>query len=268
MRPRPCSAGPSIGPRAVSSAPPVMRPVDPKFSRWTLDDHILLDVPAVVYHVRRQTGAPQVAWVGHSMGGIVALAHLARFENPGIGRLVTVGSQLTMPQGQVAGRLIRELIQTREGQLAGVIRGAELAAHVKTSTQNLFFNVPNVSPSIYEALTTWAIEVPSIGLMKQYLDLADRGVLLDAGRKFDYAAAVGNVKVPVFLSCGAADSFAPPPVQKFLYDRIGSTDKTLVIFGRAQGLRGRHGTRRRPGGPQLTDASLPRPWPGGWPPPH
>ncbi len=46
--------------------------------------------------MKRHTQAPEVAWVGHSMGGIIALCHLAKYRNPGIGRLVTVGSQVTM----------------------------------------------------------------------------------------------------------------------------------------------------------------------------
>ncbi|MFO0908731.1 MAG: hypothetical protein U0794_10290 [Isosphaeraceae bacterium] len=92
-----------------------------------------------------------------------------------------------------------------------------------------------VAPGVYEALTTWATDIPAIGLMKQYLLMADRGALHDATGKFNYAQGVGNVKVPVLLACGATDQFAPPKVQKFLYDRIGSTDKTLLIFGRAAG---------------------------------
>ena len=81
-------------------APTGYATVDPKAANWTMDHHIAYDVPALVNLVRRQTGAPEVAWVGHSMGGIVAIACLARYENPGIGRLVTVGTQVTMPEGQ------------------------------------------------------------------------------------------------------------------------------------------------------------------------
>lgn len=209
--------------------------LDPKYANWTMDDHIAHDVPALVYLVKLRTGHKQVAWVGHSMGGIVALAHLSRFKNPGIGRLVTVGSQLTMPQGRVAGQFFRELLTTREWQLAGTSPGAELIARSMTSVHGLFFNERNVAPAVYEALTTWAVDVPSVGLMKQYLQLSEKGVLLDASGRFNYAQALGNVKVPVLIAGGASDVFAPPAVQQFIHDRVGSTDKTLLIFGRASG---------------------------------
>jgi pimeloyl-ACP methyl ester carboxylesterase len=170
------------------------------------------------------------------MGGIVALAHLSRFKNPGIGRLVAIGSQFTMPQGEVPAQFAREMLATRQNQVAGALRGPDLIAQSQTGVHNLFFNEKNVLPKVYQALTTDATDIPSIGLMEQYLVLAERGVLLDARRQFPYASGLPNVRIPVFLGCGASDRFAPPSVQKFLYDHIGSTDKTVVVFGRARGF--------------------------------
>lgn len=210
--------------------------IDPHYANWTMDDHIARDVPALVRMVRRHTGAPAVAWVGHSMGGIVALGCLARYDNPGIGCLVTVGSQVTMPQGQVAGQFLSELLETRRRQLAGQLGGNQLMTQTKTSVHNLFFNSQNVSPEVYDALSGWATDVPAIGLMQQYMHLSNRGVLLDAKGEFNYAKAVGNIKVPIFISCGEQDNFAPPKVQQFLFNHVGSTDKTLYIFGRSRNL--------------------------------
>ncbi|AGA29070.1 alpha/beta fold hydrolase [Singulisphaera acidiphila] len=210
--------------------------LEPKYANWTMDHHIAYDVPALVKMVRRHTGAAEVAWVGHSMGGIVALGCLARYQNPGIGRLVTVGSQVTMPEGQVAIQFLTEMLTKRQLQLAGQWNSKEVMTQTRTSVNNLFFNARNVDPKIYEALTGWATDVPAIGLMQQYMLLANKGELLDSKGQFNYARAVGNVKVPIFISCGEQDSFAPPIVQRYLYDHVGSTDKTLFIFGKSQGL--------------------------------
>ncbi len=216
-------------------APTGYASLDPKFSRWNLDDHILYDVPAFVHLVRSRTGAPSVAWVGHSMGGIIALAHLARFQNPGIGQLVTVGSQVTMPNGQLALQFFSEMIQTRQGQLAGQFVPEELALQTKTSVDNMFFNERNVSGNVYRTLTTTAVDVPSIGLLQQYMTMAQRGELHDAQKQFNYARSLRNVQVPILITCGSSDQLAPPEVQQFIFQNVGSTDKTLNIFGRAQG---------------------------------
>lgn len=209
---------------------------DPKYANWTLDHHIAYDVPAFVRLVRNQTKAPEVTWIGHSMGGIVALGHLARYQNPGIGKLITVGSQMTMPQGQLVLQLTRELLLTRESQLAGQLDSRQLVEQTKTSVNNLFFNEQHVLPKVYEALSTYAKDVPAIGLLQQYSVMGQTGELLDARKQYNYAKNLGNVKVPIFISCGEADQLAPPVVQRYLYDHVGSTDKTLVLIGKSNGF--------------------------------
>ncbi len=210
--------------------------VDSKYSKWTLDDHINYDVPALVWMVRRTTGAAEVAWVGHSMGGIVALGHLSRYQNPGIGKLVTIGSQMTMPDGQVIIQFVEELMRTRQRELTGLVTTTDAALQTRQSVHNLFFNEQNIGATSYQALATWAKDTPSTGLLKQYLILGSRGELLDASKQFSYARALGNVQVPILIAGGAADQLAPPSVQEYLHRHVGSTDKTLWILGRVQGL--------------------------------
>lgn len=217
-------------------APTGYTTIDPKYADWNLDDHINYDVPTFVRLVRKVTGAPEVAWVGHSMGGIVALGHLARFQNPGIGRLVTVGSQVTMQDAQLVLPFLSEMLRTRQVQLMGNPQPADLAAATRTSVNNLFFNTSHVSGPIYQSLSMDRVDVPALGLMKQYLTLATEGELKDSSKQFNYAQSLGNVQVPVLITCGALDRFAPPAVQQDVYNRIGSTDKTLLVFGRARGF--------------------------------
>ncbi len=217
-------------------APTGYATLDPKFSKWNLDDHVNYDVPALVHLVRQSTGAPGVTWIGHSMGGIIALAHLTRYQNPGILKLVTVGSQMTMPDGQLAVQFLTEMIRTRQGQLAGQLIPEELIADAKTSVDNMFFNERNVDPRVYQSLTTSGTDIPSIGLLQQYMTMATRGELLDASKQYSYARSLQNVTVPVLLACGSMDQLAPPPVQQYLHDHVGSADKTLMVFGRASGF--------------------------------
>src|SRR5690606_2766822 len=59
---------------------------------WTIDDLLRHDVPAAVQFVTQLTRSSQVDWVGHSMGGMLILAHLNRSADPSVRRVVTVGS--------------------------------------------------------------------------------------------------------------------------------------------------------------------------------
>ena len=186
--------------------------------------------------MKKETGSPSVAWVGHSMGGIVAIAHLARFPNPGIGKLIAIGSQVTMPNGQVVVGFFDEMIRSRQAEMLGQMSHEQMLDVTRTTTQNLFYNVQNIQPSIAEALSTWAADVPGVGLMKQYMTLSNQGELLDAAGKYNYARNLKNITIPVLFGCGDADRFAPPVCQKYLIDNVASADKTLIIFGRASGL--------------------------------
>ena len=192
-------------------APTGFATLDPRYANWNLDHHVAYDLPALVKLVRHHTGAEQVTWIGHSMGGIVALCHLSRYQNPGIGRLVTVGSQVTMPDGQVLVQFLLEMIKTRQGQLAGALGGAELLMQSRTSVHNMFFNERNVSPAVYEALATSAKDVPSIGLLQQYMVLGTKGELFDSRKEFNYARGLGNVRIPILIAGGASDQLAAPP---------------------------------------------------------
>lgn len=217
-------------------APTGFASVDPRFAEWSLDDHINYDLHALVWLVKRQTGATEVAWLGHSMGGIIALAHLAKYRNPGIARLAAVGSQVTMIDAQLVIPFLQEMLRARQSQLVGKLEPQELVAITQTSVNNLFFNVNHVSSKVYSELSMERVDLPSIGLMKQYLTMATQGELHDDTKRFNYARALGNVQVPLLVACGSLDRFAPPPVQSYMYDRVGSTDKTLLVFGRRQGF--------------------------------
>jgi pimeloyl-ACP methyl ester carboxylesterase len=47
-----------------------------------MDDQAKIDVPAILDYVREETGAERVNWVGHSLGGMLMLAHLETTEHP------------------------------------------------------------------------------------------------------------------------------------------------------------------------------------------
>ncbi|WP_435017854.1 alpha/beta hydrolase [Tundrisphaera sp. TA3] len=217
-------------------APTGYATIDPKYANWTMDDHIEHDVPAVVQFVRKMTGAPDVTWMGHSMGGIVAIARMAKYRTPGIGRLIAVGSQVTMPNGQIVTQYLDSLLSGRQLELTGQIDAARAVEMGQEGLQDMFFNIRNVDRKVYEALTTWATDVPSIGLMKQYMLLSRRGELLDAAGSYSYARNLANVTVPCLFACGAADRFAPPAVQQQMHAGVGSADKSLAYFGRAAGF--------------------------------
>ena len=59
---------------------------------WNFDDFVERDIPAALDRVRMKTGAEQVNWVGHSMGGLVMYAFLQEQGREAVASAVAVSS--------------------------------------------------------------------------------------------------------------------------------------------------------------------------------
>ncbi len=70
--------------------------------RATFDDYAAYDVPAAIEFVCLQTDAERVDWVGFSMGGMLAYAHLGARRGARIRKLVTIGSPVHFEAHPVA----------------------------------------------------------------------------------------------------------------------------------------------------------------------
>lgn len=70
-------------------------PFSPERYNWTISDYIFGDAVAALDLARKQTGARNLIWLGHSMGGLIGASLMASGADRGkIRRLVTLGSPL------------------------------------------------------------------------------------------------------------------------------------------------------------------------------
>lgn len=213
--------------------------LDPKYSRWTFDDHVDYDVPAILNLVRQHTGSKKVSWVGHSMGGNVALAYLCKYgQDESIARLATIGSQLTMPEGQLFLQILLEMVRLRDVQLSGRNPNVE---ELFVGMNRVFFNEANADPDIVARLMTEVWDMPSGGVTRQYVDLATSGVFRDVKRERTYVEGLSRIQCPFLCMGGSVDQVAPPRVQRSLYEAVSSQDKRMLIVGRSNGFRTEYG---------------------------
>ncbi|RJP61494.1 MAG: alpha/beta fold hydrolase [Candidatus Auribacter fodinae] len=210
---------------------------DPRYINWVLDDYADRDIPAVLKYVRSATGQQKVLWVGHSMGGIIMLIYLINNHDPDIAGLVTVGSQLTMPPGQVAAAYIQQMQYLRLMEIAGNSVEMERAKKIAQETaDDLFFNPANRDPQTAAMLHSIGSDTPAVGVLGQYLELMASGELKTYDNTFNYAQNASRVNVPYLMMAGASDQLAPPSTQQFLYNNVSSSDKTKIILGPQEGF--------------------------------
>jgi pimeloyl-ACP methyl ester carboxylesterase len=209
-------------------------------SSWTVDDLVRFDLPAILDYVQRETGQGRVNWIGHSLGGMMIFPFLELSTEPQrIANFVGMGStiiQATTPQKDMlranlairgilsiasAGRLGRPLTYVRLPGLGMIDRFYYSAENVDRSTISRFYG--------------YTLEDPGPGALRQFAPYLRSGHLLSADRRIDYSARLGEVTVPTLMVAGAGDLISDVPSTRMTFDALGSVDKTLLVFGKANG---------------------------------
>ena len=79
LRGRPNSDGPETG----------------RGQNWSVDDYLLCDLPRAVEYILEDSGAKQLHWVGHSLGGVLGYFYQVRHKSHQLKSMITFASSLT-----------------------------------------------------------------------------------------------------------------------------------------------------------------------------
>ena len=190
---------------------------------WTLDDYGRFDLKAAIDHIRAETGSEQVAYVGHSMGGMVAAVYHACTATTPCPRWSLLPRGLRPPRplpGPEPGRLPVGRPDLPRRRLRPAVRADRpppprggAALHPRQPGRG---DAPrDVPPGVGEV---------SRGEMRHLLEV-HTGKLASADGKRDYLGALETLDVPLMVIAGGRRNRAPDRVWPF-YARAGSTDKT------------------------------------------
>jgi pimeloyl-ACP methyl ester carboxylesterase len=207
-----------------------------------VDDHIRLDAPAVLEHIARDSGAERVYWVGHSLGGLIGyavaqgegasrLAGLVTIASPAyfaqhrpfLRRALTVGSVLAWP------RIFRQAWMSRAL--------APFLGHLTLPLTEILVNPEHIPPPLQRKLYANLIGSVSRKVLLQFRDWLTHDAFRSEDHSVDYRKGLERLRLPVLVLGGSQDALAPSYCIEAAYAQLGSTDKTLVIFGREHGDR-------------------------------
>ncbi|MBM4282629.1 MAG: alpha/beta hydrolase [Deltaproteobacteria bacterium] len=225
------------------------------FSRWvgvTFDDFAGLDLPAVVDHVLATTGAPQVALVGHSMGGLVAYAALSSGMGSKIAAAVTLGSPLGFPRGLAVAPFLRPLLPLAPlapGLFGGALGRAVAPFLLRGDTPYLknWLILEHVDGRAMRRVMYRAVQDVPRGVMFQFKDWLEHDVFRSKDAAVDYRARLHGVATPVLVVEAPRDGLADvaavrralsllPAAEHFVAGRAGGCSVDYghidVLFGR------------------------------------
>ena len=202
---------------------------------WSLDDHIQKDVPAAIDKVRAVTGAPQVHFVGHSMGGIVLYLSLILLGGERFRSGVTIGSSLDYcATGSDFDQLIKLkwlvswLPAVPMGALASAL--APLTGRFPNLADEFMYRAANTDRLLYRRLIANGYQAVSGPVFWQLETGFTQGGIRSADRSVAYSEKLGSVRTPVYVIAGGADRQCAISAAKRTFDALGSSDKRFSEY--------------------------------------
>ena len=207
---------------------------------WTFDDLAIHDVPTAVHHVARITRRP-VAWVGHSMGGMLLYASLGHptGETLPIAAGVTLAAPVAFPAASSEllariGRLILDVAHPEtihQRLVLGVLW--HLVGH--TAMLEIGMNPANVDRRVVGAALPCALSNVPRAKLRQLSEWSLTGRFASVDGRVDYRAALARVTTPLLVIAGAADRLATPDTVQRALEHLPARTVTYLEAGRAQG---------------------------------
>ncbi|MCK6556350.1 alpha/beta hydrolase [Candidatus Binatia bacterium] len=213
---------------------------------WTFEDYVQHDAPAALQKVLHETGARQVHWVGHSMGGMIAYALLMTPAQGKIASAVTLGSPTMSDVGHPLidfGLPYRWLLgwlpdRVPLGTLARF--GAPFAAMLNelwsASIAELGWYPGNADVKLLRTLMLTAVDDLPASLLREFAQWYETKHMSDRYAMFDFTDHLERISTPLLIVAGSKDGLTPARDLERVYRRVGARHKRFCIVGKQYGF--------------------------------
>lgn len=217
--------------------------------KWSIDDHVNQDIPAIIEFVKKETGGSQISWIGHSMGGIIMYCYLATHDQGDIKGLVTIGSAIYTAEPPDEGSMVNKIISQKPIRRASLLVNMTIPSQIRNLTLGMaklpweerYYNHENMDRLTAIRMFRLCVNDTSDDVVAQYADLLNTGELRSLDGKINYTKLLDRIDVPLLISAGSKDASAPMVTVRYAYDRVSSRDKTIVEFSEANGYSADYG---------------------------
>jgi len=208
--------------------------------RFGLSEYLAHDIPALLRLACEQSGRARVAWLGHSMGGFLAMMYGIDQPAAPISRIVAVASSLDYRPGRSIYRRLRKL-----RPLAGSLPALPFALLASVSipfagwgpellAEGMNFQRSNTAPSATRFLLGNGFSAIQTALLDDLNTTFDEEGFAVQGRP--YLPRAGELHIPTLLLGGSRDPQCTPEASAVTYALLsGVRDKKLVMFGKPYG---------------------------------
>lgn len=209
----------------------------PQITGWTVDDYGVHDVAAAVDYIRAVTQAPQVAYVGHSMGGMVGAIYVASGGGPKLSSMVMVGSPATFDRKAPLIELARGAMAAGGASLFWVETGlageaaAALGPAVPGQLQRRLYNTEHLRPATERSMLRHIASPMSRQEMQHFARMLRDERFESADGTTDWTEAFHATGFPALAIAGGADQVGRPEFVRPWSSGLGSSYVELPGYG-------------------------------------
>ena len=214
----------------------------PELTSWDFHDYLEQDVPAFLERVREVSGHSSVHFVGHSMGGILAMCHSIATGDSGVLSATALGSALDYCIG-VSGfepiKKVRPVLQRMNAVPWGVAMQAisPLLARISDPLAGFNFHPDNAEPALVRQVYANTFgPIPTALLASLATGLDPGGLTSRAGEAFQ--AKASQLKTPLLMIAASDDRQCPNLATEATAKATGAK---LLHFGERHGHRSEYG---------------------------
>ena len=209
------------------------------YNDFSFDDYAKYDVDAAITYVLEVTKAEKVNWIGHSMGGMVIYARAGSMNETRIANLVTIGSPFSFPFKPKKLNLL-DTVSPILSIFPTVPVGSLSAFSSWTPFQyyylmSLYYYPENMDSKQIRKLTRLGANNESPRVFQQFANGMGNWNFESEDRKIKYTQNISNIQTPVLLIAGRRDHLGAPYIVRYVYENIGSKDKTMMMISRTDG---------------------------------
>lgn len=216
-----------------------------KSYNWTFEDYVQHDARSALRTVLRETGANQVHWVGHSMGGMIAYALLMTPAHRKIASAVTVGSPTMSDVGHPLldfGVPYRSLLRYVPRRLplgiaarVGAPFAPLLSRVLHKSIAELGWCPGNADVKLLRSLMLTAVDDLPASLLREFARWYNNKSMRDRYKLFDFTEHLERVTTPLLIIAGSHDHLTPARDLQRVYRAVSSPTKEFRIIGKKHG---------------------------------
>ena len=207
--------------------------------QWSFDDFAERDLPAAVARVREITGREEVFWLGMEMSGQALYAAAILGTANHVRAAVTCGSPVLTPATALVPGVTSAPRARRNGRVpfrGGARLAGPVLAYGGFRVLESSFRRCNSDPIVVARYFRNGIPDEATDLIDQFAGWIRDGSMRNRDGSVVYSERLADVRLPLLGLAAAHDLQRPPEAVRAAFDAFGSTDKTFVRAGIADGF--------------------------------